>query len=177
MNRKSDHSSRFSQKSRGEVPLHKMEHVDHASVRVSLGTLVGFVSGATLAVWKGYPLRATALKVAGSCALVITSLSVTERIAYASLESHMNSDFQSLMVSHAFSGIAGGGLNGYLYQKRPVRGVVFFLPIMLGVGFLEFEWKKEVQRRIQELAKEGQQDVPPAKHLSSAQGDNVPSEP
>jgi hypothetical protein len=137
-----------------------MEHVDHVAARVSLATLVGFFSGATLAALKGYPRRATALKVAGSCALVGTSVFCSERLAYAAIESQIDQERARVLISHAFSGVAGGGLNGYLYHKRPLRGMFFFVPAMLGIGFAELKWESMKQNRREELLQIAENETP-----------------
>jgi hypothetical protein len=129
-----------------------MEHVDRVAARVSFCTLAGLFGGATFAVWKGFPKRATSLKVAGSCALVSTVLFGMERLAYVALESQINDNERRLMLtSHVFAGVAGGGLNGYLYHGKISRGMLFFLPIMLGSTFAELQWEKNKKLRLQEI--------------------------
>jgi hypothetical protein len=137
-----------------------MEHVDHVAARVSLATLVAFFSGATLATLKGLPRRATALKVAGSFALVGTSVFSSERLAYAVMESQIDQEQERVLISHAFSGVAGGGLNGYLYQKRPLRGMFFFVPTMMAIGFAELKWKSMKQNRREELLQIAEDETP-----------------
>ena len=136
------------------------QHVDHVAARVSLATLLGFFSGATLATLKGYPRRATALKVAGSCALVGTSVFCSERLAYAAMESQIDQERVRVLISHTFSGVAGGGLNGYLYHKRPFRGMFFFVPAMLGIGFAELKWESMKQKRREELLQIAEDEMP-----------------
>ena len=129
-----------------------MEHLDRVTHRVSLCALTGLVGGVTFATYKGLPLQATSIKVAGSCAIVGTALFGAERLAYVALKGQIDNERRLTLTSHAFSGLFGGGLNGYLYQKKPLRGMFFFLPLMMGVGFLELAWEWNRQDRIQELA-------------------------
>jgi hypothetical protein len=131
-----------------------MEHVDRVASRVSLGALVGFFSGAAYAIFRGFPLRATSLKVAGSFAMVGTALFGLERVAYAALEDQLQSERRLLLTSHAFAGVMGGGLNGYLYQRKPLRGMFCFIPVMLGFGFLELGLEQKKQERLRTLALE-----------------------
>ena len=131
-----------------------MEHVDHAAARVSLGALTGLIGGMSYATFKGLPFRSTSLKVAGSLALVGTSLFGAERLAFVSMEGQIENERRRVLTSHAFAGVFGGGLNGYLYQKKPLRGMFYFIPIMMGFGFLELAWEQKKLKRIQALASE-----------------------
>jgi len=47
--------------------------------------------------------------------------------------------------------IFGGALNGFLYQRQPIRGMVVFAPFMLGIGMIELELKRRKQKRLEEL--------------------------
>jgi hypothetical protein len=128
-----------------------MDQVDRVAHRVSLCGLVGLVGGLTHATFKGFPQRATALKAAASCAMVGTALFGAERLTYMALQPHLESERRLVMTSHAFSGVIGGGLSGYLYQKKPLRGMFVFLPVMLSIGYIELAWSQQRQARIQEL--------------------------
>ena len=128
-----------------------MEHVDRLAARVTLGTFSGLLGGATYAIYKGFPLRSTALKVAGSFALVGTALLGSERVAYIAFQDQLQNERRTLLTSHAFGGVFGGGLNGYLYQRKPLRGMFFFLPVMMGIAFLELSWEQKKQERLQYL--------------------------
>ena len=58
-----------------------MDHVDRVSRRVSISAVTGFVGGTAYATLRGIsPVGPTALKVAGSFAMVATALFVPERI-------------------------------------------------------------------------------------------------
>lgn len=128
-----------------------MEYLDRVANRVSLSALTGFVAGSAYATFTGLPLRATSIKVAGSCAIVGTALFGAERLAYVAMKDQIDSERRLVLTSHSFSGLMGGGLNGYLYHKKPLRGMFFFLPTMMVVGFLELAWEQQRQARIQEV--------------------------
>ncbi len=128
-----------------------MDHVDRVASRVSLCALLGLAGGIALATYKGLPLRSTALKVASSCAIVGTGLFASERIAHVVLKDEIDNERRLLLTSHAFSGLMGGGLNGYMYHKKPLRGMFFFLPIMMVVGTMELGWERQRQARIEEV--------------------------
>ena len=127
-----------------------MDEVDHVSSRVGLCSAIGLVSGAAYSAYKGLPRRATSIKVCISWTLVGTALFTTERIGHVFFQRTITGSSgggtgngmnrRVVLTSHAFSGISGGGILGYLYQRQPVRGMVVFTPIMLGVGFLELYW-------------------------------------
>jgi hypothetical protein len=134
-----------------------MEHVDRVAARVFYGALTGFVGGAAYATLKGLPLRATSLKVAGSFALVGTALFGMEQVAYAALKGKLESERQLHLTTHAFAGVAGGGLNGYLYQRKPLRGMFCFVPVMIGIAVLEIQWEKNKQERVRTLLVEEQE--------------------
>lgn len=142
-----------------------MENIDRVANRVSLCALTGLFGGATFATYKGFPLRSTAIKVASSCAIVGTAMFGAERLAYITMKDQIDSERRKILTSHASSGLFGGGLNGYLYHKRPLRGIFFFLPMMVAVGFLELAWEQKKRARIQELNEEMDitQDVDKAK--------------
>jgi broad specificity phosphatase PhoE len=132
-----------------------MKEVDHVANRVGLCTLAGFFGGAAWATVKGFPRRSTALSAGGSCAIVATSLFATERLANAALRSTVmpspEEETRLNLSSYAFSGIVGGGLNGYLYQKKPARGMFVFVPLMFCVAGLEMDWKRRKEARMRQI--------------------------
>jgi hypothetical protein len=138
-----------------------MEEIDHVANRVGICALTGFFSGAAYATFKGFPRRATSLKAAASCAIVGTSIFGIERIANILLRNQIipNNEVQLALSSYSFAGAAGGGLNGYLYQKKPLRGMFYFIPGSLCIGMLELEWTKRKQARIRELQETSRVDV------------------
>lgn len=137
-----------------------MDHIDHVAARVSAAALLGGIGGVGLAAIRGFPLPSTAIKVGSSCAIVSTSLFGTERLGYAALEAFdtsTTSHFERTLISHAFSGFAGGALNGYVYQKRPIRGMIICVPVMMVFGWAELEFQKQRERRRQEIMAERSQ--------------------
>ena len=134
-----------------------MEYIDHVAARVSLCALSGFSYGTVYASWKGLPLRSTSFKIATSFAMAGTALFGFERIGYAATQyqqqqnTNDNNQHFSLFTSHSFAGITGGAINGYLYRRKPIQGVIVFVPIMLGFALLELTWQKKKLQRIQEL--------------------------
>jgi hypothetical protein len=136
-----------------------MEEVDHVANRVGLGTLTGFFCGAAYATVKGFPRRATALRAAASCAIVGTALFSTERIANIAFRNQIHDETRLTLTSYAFSGVFGGALNGYMYQKKPLRGMFYFVPVMLGIGMMELSWEKRKIARMQELQDQQNSDT------------------
>ena len=124
-----------------------MEHVDRAAARVASSAFFGLAGGVAYATLRGYPVPPTSMRIGASFALVSTSLFGSERVAYVLFQEHTKSERQLLLTSHAFSGVVGGGLNGYLYQKKPLRGMFYFVPIMLGIGFCELEFQRRKRLR------------------------------
>jgi hypothetical protein len=126
-----------------------MEEVDYVAARVSFSAVLGLLGGATFATWKGRSLFVTSLKVANSCAIVSTALFCTERLAHVLLRTQLlvEKEPQRTLASHALAGAAGGALNGQLYIRSPLRGVILFFPVMMGVAVAEMEWEKEKMRR------------------------------
>jgi hypothetical protein len=134
-----------------------MDHVDRVASRVSTGALAGFVGGVAYGTFKGLPVGPTALKVAASFAIVGTALFVPERAAYVAFASQTNNERGLILTSHAFAGVFGGGLNGYFYQKKPLRGMFYFVPMMMAIGFLELGWEEKKKQRIQSLLVDSEQ--------------------
>ena len=138
-----------------------MDEVDHVSSRVGLCSAIGLVSGAAYSAFRGLPRRATSIKVCISWTLVGTALFTTERIGHVLFQGPItggggggtsnSTNRRLVLTSHAFSGISGGAILGYLFQRQPVRGMVVFTPIMLGVGFLELYWNDKKSKRWSEL--------------------------
>lgn len=135
------------------APITIMNEIDKVANRVGICTMSGFLGGAAYGTYKGFPRRATALKAAASCAIVATSLFGTERIGNIVLRSYIPGDRRLTLTSYAFAGVVGGGLNGYLYQQKPPRGMFWGIPVMLGIACLELEFQRRKQNRIQELSR------------------------
>ena len=138
-----------------------MEHIDHTSARVTLSALLGLVGGSGYATLTGLPLRSTSIKVAGSFAIAGTALFSMERIAFLAFEQSLGGEEQHrrlLLTSHAFSGVAGGALNGYLYQRKPIQGMVLFVPIMMGTALLELSFQRRKLERSRLLEEKNRTD-------------------
>lgn len=131
-----------------------MDQVDIVASRVSLCAATGFVGGIIYGTFYGFPLRLVATRSAVSCAIVGTVLFGSERLAYSAMDGQIEGQRRKMLTSHAFSGVMGGGLNGYLYQKKPLRGMFFFIPVMFGVAGLEMLWENAKESRRAELLKE-----------------------
>lgn len=125
--------------------------IDHISARVSLAGTMGAVTGMGMAVLKGHarPVRTIALT-AFSCAMVGTACFTAERLAAVALQqlamrqnnnvhdknemAPLSNTWEFVLTTHALGGAGGGALTGGLYLHRPLRGVFFFVPLMLLVG-------------------------------------------
>jgi hypothetical protein len=129
-----------------------MNEIDRIANRVGVCTITGFFGGAAYATYRGSSRRSAALKTAASCAIVATGFFGTERIGNILLRGHVDSERRLILTSHAFAGVAGGGLNGYLYQQKPLRGMFWGIPVMVGVAVLELEFQRMKQNRMQELS-------------------------
>ena len=128
-----------------------MDEIDYVANRVGSMALSGFFCGSVYATYKGFPRRATALKVAASCAIVGTTLFTAERLANIAMREHIYDSRQLHLSSYAFGGVFGGSLNGLLYQNKPARGMLVFTPIMVGIGTLELEAKRIREERFNEI--------------------------
>lgn len=84
--------------------------------------------------------------------MVATACFGTERLIHAALPRQENRRLD-LLGSHALAGAMGGSILGYLYLRKPMRGVVFFIPVMLVTALLEEEFLKLRERKQQEAAK------------------------
>lgn len=133
-----------------------MDEFDYVANRVGIFAVSGFFSGAAYAAFKGFPRRQIALRVAASCGCCATTLFASERLANVSLREFIGTDINKndtrlTLSSYAFGGVCGGSLNGFLYQKQPVRGMIVFVPVMVGIGMLELEFKRRKQKRKEEI--------------------------
>ena len=128
-----------------------MNEIDYVANRVGSLALSGFFSGAAYATYKGFPRGATALKVAASCAIVGTTIFTAERLANLAMREHITDSNQLHLSSYAFGGVFGGSLNGFLYQKKPARGMFVFTPLMIGLGSIELQAKRKRQERLNEV--------------------------
>lgn len=74
-----------------------------------------------------------------------------ERIAYIAMKDQIKKEKRLLLTSHAFSGVAGGAMNGYLFHKKPRQGMLYFVPVMMGVAAFEMYIEQKREDRIKEL--------------------------
>ena len=130
-----------------------MDEIDYVATRVGSLALSGFFGGATYATYKGFHRRNTALKAAASCAIVGTSLFAAERFANVVMREHIKDNSRLHLSSYAFGGVFGGAFNGLLYQNKPIRGMIVFVPFMLGIGIIELEIKRRGKKRFDELSR------------------------
>jgi len=134
-----------------------MEHIDHIAARVSLSALLGGLGGSIYSSLRGLPLASTSLKIAASTAMVGTALFTCERAAFVVMD--MENHRQRVWTTHAFAGVAGGALNGFLYQKKPLRGMFYFVPVMMGVAAMELSWERQKEQRRASLEKSRQPNL------------------
>jgi hypothetical protein len=129
-----------------------MDEVDRVAARVTLSGMLGLISGAALATYRGTPKVATSMRVAGSFFLAGTACFGTERIGNAVIHeiSPKWAETNRFYASHAFGGIAGGAMVGGLYQKWPVPGMLFFTPLMLAVAAAELQYEEMRQQKLAE---------------------------
>ncbi|CAJ1960987.1 unnamed protein product [Cylindrotheca closterium] len=128
-----------------------LEYVDHVAARVSFSAVLGLCLGTMYSTFRGLPMRSTALKIGGSFAMVGTVVFGLERIGYVAMKDLIEQEKRLLLTSHAFSGVAGGALNGYLFHKKPRQGIFYFVPVMMGIGSLELYIENKRAERIKEL--------------------------
>lgn len=60
-----------------------------------------------------------------------------------------DSSFAGKMASHAIGGVMGGAVLGLLYQQRPLRGALFFAPIMMAVAVAEDSFEQGIQQMME----------------------------
>lgn len=126
--------------------------LDHISARVTLSGCMGGVMGALHGMFKGHhSLLRTAGLTGFSWALVATACFGTERLAHAALPRLVDRRLD-LLGSHALAGVMGGSILGYLYLRKPIRGIVFFVPVMLVTALAEDEFLKLRERKQKEAA-------------------------
>ena len=121
------------------------EVLDYMSQRVTLSAIAGGTGGLTLAQLRGYhfPSR-TAGYSAVSCAAVATACFGFERAANATLilTNQWQDENKLRYASHAAGGLFGGALLGTLYIRKPIRGALFFTPMMLGIALVDKKFTK-----------------------------------
>jgi hypothetical protein len=119
-----------------------MEEFDRVSNRVTLVGGMGAIAGVAIGMYKGHPLPRTSGLTAVSCALAGTACFGAERFVSLAGNRLLGLDrtlghWERTFFSHVVGGSIGGALLGALYMRRPIRGVVFFTPVMMVVALGE----------------------------------------
>jgi len=142
------------------------ETLDFLSPRVALSALAGGTGGLTLASLRGYhfPARTAGLS-AASCAAVATACFGVERVAHAALSNLApapimgdNRDWMRY-ASHAAGGLLGGSLMGVLYIRKPIRGALFFTPIMLAAALFDKKFTNYRQGKHEQIREQKEKDM------------------
>jgi hypothetical protein len=135
--------------------------MDLMSKRVVVCGAMGGIGGTVLALYRGYQtVPRTAALTAMSCALAATACFGCERITDCTVRQilfrssstyrdgslsnpppplHLflswEHDGQVRLVTHTIGGMLGGAWLGGLYIQKPIRGALFFTPLMLMIGY------------------------------------------
>lgn len=131
-----------------------MEDVDHVAARVTVATGIGAALGSSVAVYKGHSIQRVAGSMALSWAMVATACLGTQRLASVAARRFLRQDDENIptmVATHAIGGIVGGGLSGYLYIRKPIRGMVFLTPIMLMVSLAEMKFQERRKIRPEDI--------------------------
>ena len=123
-----------------------MEDVDYVAARTAVAAALGGISGASLAVFRGHSIQMLATRMAGSWAMAATACIGTQRLAsVAGRHLFVDQDEKSdamIVGTHCAGGSFGGGLLGYVYIRKPIRGMVFLTPVMLMVALAEIRFEE-----------------------------------
>lgn len=122
-----------------------MEDVDYVASRAAVAGAIGGISGAALAVFRGHSIQMMATRIAGTWAMAATACIGTQRLTSMSGRHLLDVDEKSdamLVGTHCAGGIFGGGLLGYLYIRKPIRGMIFLTPVMLMVALAEIRFEE-----------------------------------
>jgi len=132
------------------------ELTDYLFDRISLAAVSGAAIGISSATLKGIPIFRPTIQAAASSALAATACFGAERAANAlvhlydgnvEVSERKSGDYRS----HLAGGVIGGSIVGFLYIHRPITGVLFFSPIMLGVNLIERKMVDYKDKRIELL--------------------------
>ena len=128
-----------------------MEDVDYVAARTAVAALMGGISGASLAIFRGHSVQMMASRMAGSWAMAATACIGAQRMANVAgrhifAESGIDEKSDAMIVgTHCAGGMFGGGLLGYLFIRKPIRGMVFLTPVMLMVSLAEIRYEERKQ--------------------------------
>jgi hypothetical protein len=133
------------------------ESLDYMGKRVVTAAVFGGVLGGCLATYKGHAISMVAPNMARSWALCTTACTLTQQLALGVLSnvlpfSSNKNDTAAILISHGVGGICGGSVLGYLYIRKPVRGMVFMAPIMLAIGMLELRYQERQEQQFDRSA-------------------------
>jgi hypothetical protein len=132
----------------------------HISNRVCISSFLAAFNGGIHGMYKGHPAARSAYLSASSTAMCASALFTVERLAAYGIAAATGSDPNSrepffLLQTHAIGGILGGAQAGYTYTQKPLRGVLIFLPLMIGIAGLEMMYgnikNEKMQIRRQEM--------------------------
>ena len=122
-----------------------VKDLDHVASRVCVAGIGGVLSGAVVALNRGHIVSKTAHSMGWNWALAAAACLSTQRLALAGFRYQNDGVITptATMVSHGVGGVLGGGILGGLFIQKPLRGVVFAVPMMLGIGMLELKFQEE----------------------------------
>jgi len=124
-----------------------MEHIDYVAARTAIAGLTGGLCGISVAIFRGHSILMLSSRMAGTWAMAATACIGSQRLCcvasrYLLQPSDEKSDAM-LVGTHITGGLTGGGLLGYLYLRKPMRGVIFFAPIMFMLSLAEILYEEQ----------------------------------
>lgn len=138
-----------------------MEDFDRAGARVTVAGFLGSLAGVGTALYKGHPMGRTVGMTALSCAMVASACFTGERLMATIMRNYTPEVEQEmsrgsfLMLTHASGGgVLGGSILGYLYIGKPLHGIIFFTPLMVGFGAADalFQDMVDEQRKLDTIS-------------------------
>ena len=143
------------------------EVTDHIANRVVFSTMLGASFGMASATLKGqHNIMKSTFHAGVSSALAMTACFAAERMGYylvgGKVSTNNNGDSKEIEIyremihasnmgnvkSHLLGGILGGAFVSQLYLHRPIPGILFFPPIMLGAYALDYKIDEYRRQRI-----------------------------
>jgi len=133
-----------------------MEDVDYVAARTVIAALAGGISGASMATFRGHNPITLASRMAGTWAMAATACIGSQRLFCAAAQyliQPVDEKSDAMLVgTHTMGGIMGGGLLGYLYIRKPIRGMIFLTPVMLLVSLVEIRYEEQKRLDPSQLA-------------------------